>query len=162
MLTPPAGVKVLVATRPVDFRKGADGLAALAKEALGQDPLSGIALVFRAKRADRVKVLVWDGSGLVLYWKRLENGAFKWPPIVDGVMRMNAAQLAALLSAGILVALNYLFVAVFSPHCPASDTKNNNLRRNCRSPATEFASFRGDQRCNFATSRKCLLRMQCL
>jgi transposase len=98
MLTPPAGLKVLVATRPVDFRKGADGLAALAKETLGQDPLSGVAFVFRAKRADRVKILVWDGSGLVLYWKRLENGAFKWPPVVDGVMRMNAAQLAALLS----------------------------------------------------------------
>jgi transposase len=98
MLTPPPGLKVFVATKPVDFRKGANGLALFAKEVLGQDPLSGVALVFRAKRADRVKILVWDGSGLVLYWKRLENGAFKWPPIVDGVMRMNAAQLAALLS----------------------------------------------------------------
>jgi transposase len=75
MLTPPAGLKMFVATRPVDFRKGADGLAAFAKEVLRQDPLSGIALVFRAKRADRVKIVVWDGSGLVLYWKRLENGA---------------------------------------------------------------------------------------
>ena len=84
MLTPPAGLKVFVATKPVDFRKGADGLALFAKEALGQDPLSGVALVFRSRRADRVKILVWDGSGLVLYWKRLENGAFKWPPIVDG------------------------------------------------------------------------------
>ena len=87
----------LVATTPIDFRKGADGLAALAEEVLGQNPLSGVA-VFRAKRADRVKILVWDGSGLVLYWKRLENGAFKWPSVTDGVMRMNAAQLAALLS----------------------------------------------------------------
>ncbi len=76
MLTPPPGLKVLVATTPIDFRKGADGLAALAQEVLGQNPLSGVALVFRAKRADRVKILVWDGSGLVLYWKRLENGAF--------------------------------------------------------------------------------------
>jgi transposase len=98
MLTPPTGLKVFVATKPVDFRKGADGLALFAKDVLGQDPLSGVALVFRAKRADRVKILAWDGSGLVLYWKRLENGAFKWPSIVDGVMRMNAAQLAALLS----------------------------------------------------------------
>ena len=96
MLTPPPGLKVLVATKPIDFRKGADGLAALAQEVLKQNPLSGTALVFRAKRADRVKILVWDGSGLVLYWKRLENGAFKWPPVTDGVMRMNAAQLAAL------------------------------------------------------------------
>ncbi len=42
--------------------------------------------------------LARNGSGLVLYWKRLENGAFKWPPVTGGVMRMNAAQLAALLS----------------------------------------------------------------
>ena len=98
MITLPAGTRILLATKPVDFRKGAEGLALFAKDVLGQDPLSGVALVFRAKRADRVKILAWDGSGLVLYWKRLENGAFKWPPIVDGVMRMNAAQLAALLS----------------------------------------------------------------
>jgi transposase len=52
MLTLPAGLKVFVATKPVDFRKGADGLALFAKDVLGQDPLSGVALVFRARRAD--------------------------------------------------------------------------------------------------------------
>lgn len=98
MLTVPAGLMVYVATRPVDFRKGADGLALLAKETLGRDPMRGVVVVFRAKRADRVKIVVWDGSGLVMYWKRLESGNFKWPPIVDGVMRMNAAQLSALLA----------------------------------------------------------------
>ena len=97
MLTPPSGHTIFVATKPVDFRKGADSLAVLARETLGRDPLKGVAVIFRAKRADRVKIVVWDGTGLVLYWKRLENGAFKWPPIVDGAMRMNAAQLAALL-----------------------------------------------------------------
>ena len=45
---------------------------------------------------DRLKILVWDGSGLVLVWKRLENGAFRWPPISDGMMRLTASQLAAL------------------------------------------------------------------
>lgn len=90
-------VRVLIAAKPVDFRKGAQGLAALAKAALAEDPFSGAILVFRAKRADRVKILVWDGSGLVLVWKRLEKGAFKWPPIMDGVMRLSAAQLAALI-----------------------------------------------------------------
>lgn len=97
MLTPPNEHTIFVATKPVDFRKGADSLAVLARETLGRDPLKGVAVIFRAKRADRVKIVVWDGTGLVLYWKRLENGAFKWPPIVDGAMRMNAAQLAALL-----------------------------------------------------------------
>jgi transposase len=73
MLTPPAGLRVFVATKPADFRKGADGLAVFAKGVLRQDPLSGVALVFRAKRADRVKILVWDGSGLVLYWNYLAS-----------------------------------------------------------------------------------------
>ena len=97
MIVPPAGVRVLIATRPVDFRRGADGLAAIVQTVLRQDPFSGTIFVFRCKRADRVKLLVWDGSGLVLIWKRLETGTFRWPPVTDGVMRLSAAQLAALL-----------------------------------------------------------------
>ena len=97
MITPGADLKVYVATRPVDFRKGHDGLAALVQQMFGLDPFSGAAFVFRAKRADRVKILVWDGSGLVLFWKRLEQGAFRWPPVTDGVMRLTSAQLAALI-----------------------------------------------------------------
>jgi transposase len=97
MIVPPAGVRVVVATRPVDFRKGADGLAAIAQSVLRLDPFSGLIIIFRAKRADRIKLLVWDGTGLVLIWKRLETGAFRWPPITDGVMRLSAAQLATLL-----------------------------------------------------------------
>jgi transposase len=96
MITVPAGIRVLVATKPVDFRKGGDGLAALVREALGADPFSGAIFVFRSKRADRIKILAWDGSGLVLFWKRLEHGAFRWPPISDGIMRLTASQLAAL------------------------------------------------------------------
>ena len=57
MISVPPGVRVLLATRPVDFRKGAHGLAALAAEALGQEPFSGTVIVFRAKRADRVKIV---------------------------------------------------------------------------------------------------------
>jgi transposase len=97
MLTIPFGVRVLIATKPVDFRKGAEGLAALAREALGEDPFSGTIFVFRSKRSDRVKIVAWDGSGLVLFWKRLEQGAFRWPPICDGTMRLSASQLAALI-----------------------------------------------------------------
>ena len=97
MIAVPAGMQVMVATRPVDFRRGADGLVALVRETLGQDPFSGAIFVFRSKRADRIKIVAWDGSGLVLFWKRLEQGAFRWPPITDGVMRLTSAQLAALL-----------------------------------------------------------------
>ena len=96
MIVPPAGVRVLIATKPVDFRSGMDRLAAIAQETLAEDPFSGTVLVFRAKRADRVKILVWDGTGLMLVSKRLEQGAFKWPPIMDGMMRLSPAQLAAL------------------------------------------------------------------
>jgi len=92
----PAGVRVLVATRPIDFRKGPHGLAAVAAEVLGEDPFSGVVLVFRAKRADRVKILLWDGSGLVLVWKQLSQNSFRWPPIMDGVMRLSAVEFAAL------------------------------------------------------------------
>jgi len=96
VITPPSGARILLATRPVDFRKGAHSLAALAAEVLGADPFSGAVLVFRSRRADRVKILVWDGSGLVLVWKQLEGGAFRWPPVVDGVVRLTAVEFAAL------------------------------------------------------------------
>ena len=72
-------VRVMVATRPVDFRKGLDGLAALVRETMGADPFSGAIYVFRAKRADRVKLIFWDGTGVVLVAKRLEEGEFRWP-----------------------------------------------------------------------------------
>jgi len=90
-------IRVLVATRPVDFRKGMDGLAALVQEYLKDDPFSGAVFVFRARRADRVKLVWWDGSGLCLFAKRLEQGAFRWPRIEDGAIRLSAAQLAALI-----------------------------------------------------------------
>ena len=96
MIAPSSGARILLATRPVDFRKGAHSLAALAAEVLGADPFSGAVLVFRSRRADRVKILVWDGSGLVLVWKQLEGGAFRWPPVVDGVLRLTAVEFAAL------------------------------------------------------------------
>jgi transposase len=96
VITFPVGIRILVATKPVDFRRGADSLAALVREQLQHDPFSGTIFIFRSKRADRLKILAWDGSGLVLLWKRLEDSAFRWPPISDGVMRLNASQLAAL------------------------------------------------------------------
>ena len=97
MIVPPTSVRVLVATRPVDFRKGMDGLAAFVKEHLGCDPYSGVIYAFRAKRADRVKLLFWDHTGLCLLSKRLEGAKFHWPQIADGVMRLSPAQLSALL-----------------------------------------------------------------
>ena len=91
----PAGVKVFLASHPVDFRKGPDGLLALVREA-GSDPFSGALYVFRAKRADRVKIVWWDGTGVVLYSKRPEKAHFCWPRIGQHRVQLNHAQLLAL------------------------------------------------------------------
>jgi transposase len=87
----------MVATKPVDFRKGAEGLATLVRERMLADPFSGAVYVFRAKRADRVKLIYWDGTGVCLFAKRLEDGTFRWPNVQDGVMRLSAAEFSALL-----------------------------------------------------------------
>ena len=97
MIMPAVEMQVLVATKPVDFRKQADSLAALVQETLAADPFCGTVYVFRSKRADRVKLLWWDGTGMCLLSKRLQDGPFRWPKIEDGVMRLSAAQLSALL-----------------------------------------------------------------
>jgi transposase len=97
MIGPTGAVRVMVATKPVDFRKGAEGLAALVRETMAADPFSGAVYVFRAKRADRIKLVFWDGTGLCLFAKRLEDSIFRWPNIENGVMKLSAAQLSALL-----------------------------------------------------------------
>jgi transposase len=61
------------------------------------DPFTGAVYVFRARRADRVKLIFWDGTGVCLFAKRLEDGEFRWPKIEDGVIRLTAAQLSALI-----------------------------------------------------------------
>jgi transposase len=96
MIAPHGQLRVYVATRPVDFRKGMDGLALAVQEMMGLDPFCGAAFVFRAKRADRIKILIWDRTGMVLVHKRLEGGTFVWPQVRDGVMRMSPAQFSAL------------------------------------------------------------------
>ena len=77
MLTLPRSVRILVARRPVDFRKAFDGLAAIIRDRFGDDPLGGDVFVFFNKRRDRVKILVWDGNGFWLHYKRLERGTFE-------------------------------------------------------------------------------------
>lgn len=63
MMFPSNRVRIVVATRPVDFRQGHDGLAALVKNELRKEPFTGTVLVFRAKRADRLKLLYWEALG---------------------------------------------------------------------------------------------------
>ena len=82
----------MVATKPIDFRKGHDSLAAMVKNELRKDPFTGTVFVFRAKKADRLKLLYWDGTGLVMAYKRLEEHTFTWPAVTDGLMLINHAQ----------------------------------------------------------------------
>lgn len=79
MLTLPAPVKIFLCTQPVDLRRSFDGLAAIVRDGLGEDPLSGHWFVFRNRRGDRFKLLMWDRDGLLLVYKRLEEGTLKFP-----------------------------------------------------------------------------------
>jgi transposase len=75
--------RIYFCTQPTDMRKGFDSLAAIARDWLGYDPLSGHLFVFRSRRGDRVKLLWWDRDGLALYYKRLEQGVFRFPAAAD-------------------------------------------------------------------------------
>ena len=79
MLTLPASVRIYVAAEPVDLRRGFDGLAAATRSLIGANPLSGHVFVFLNRRRNRIKLLVWDRTGYVLLYKRLERGTFEIP-----------------------------------------------------------------------------------
>jgi len=72
----PRGVKVHLAFGYIDMRKGIDGLAMLVQGVLRQDPFSGHLFVFRGRKANLIKIVYWDGTGLCLFTKRLEHGVF--------------------------------------------------------------------------------------
>jgi transposase len=91
-------LKVLVTSRPIDFRRGVHGLVAMVEQALAADPYCGDVFVFRSKRKDRLKMVVWDGSGMVLVTKWLEEGAFTFPPIQDGAVVLTSTQLSVLVA----------------------------------------------------------------
>jgi len=90
-------VRIFLATNPVDMRRQIDGLAALVNEVLSQDPFTGHVFVFRGRRADRVKVLVWDRNGFVLYYKRLEKGRFRFPEATSANRELDSTALTLLL-----------------------------------------------------------------
>lgn len=79
----PSGVRIWLAAAPADMRCGFDRLAELARAVTSQDPLGGHLFLFRSRGGDRLKILLWDTDGYVLWYKRLEEGTFKLPRI-DG------------------------------------------------------------------------------
>jgi len=101
MIQTSATMRILVAVQPVDFRKGIDGLAAICRQQLAQDPLSGWAFVFRNRRATAVKILAYDGQGFWLCQKRLSQGHFGWWPRDQAAGRfLQGHQLQVLLAGG--------------------------------------------------------------
>lgn len=97
MLLLPHGVRIFVSSQPTDLRKSFDGLAALARDVIRQDPLSGHLFVFRNKAGHRVKLLFWDRTGYVLWYKRLESGIFRLPVGHGASIEIDAVQLRLLL-----------------------------------------------------------------
>ena len=90
-------LRVVLVTGPIDFRAGVNRLASLIANELGRDPYSNEVYVFRSKRADRLRLLHFDGSGMCMMSKWLEAGRFVWPPVLDGVIKLTSAQMVLLL-----------------------------------------------------------------
>ena len=97
MIGLPANTRVWIVAGHTDMRKGFDGLAALVQGALAANPFNGHVFVFRGRRGDILKVLWFDGQGLMLLAKRLERGRFVWPQATSGSVSLTAAQLSMLL-----------------------------------------------------------------
>lgn len=99
MLTLSPQVKVFLALLPTDMRKGFDSLASVVQETLQLDPLSGHLFVFRSRRGDRLKILYWDAQGYTLWYRRLEQGTFRFPTPREGAasLAISAADLTMLL-----------------------------------------------------------------
>jgi transposase len=108
-----------------------DSLAMLVTDTLRGNPFCGDLFVFRSKRSDRVKILAWDGTGLVLYSKRLETGHFIWPAIQDGVITLSASQFFSMVWTG-----RRWLHALWSDRCALDKSRN----------------FAGDSRCVLVAS----------
>jgi len=99
MLTLSLAVRIYLATGATDLRRSIDGLSALVRERFDLDPLSGHLFLFRNRRGDRVKILLWDQSGFWVLYKRLEQGTFAWPSDADDApVEMRHRDLLLLLS----------------------------------------------------------------
>jgi transposase len=93
------GARIWLAAEATDMRCGFDRLAERVRAVIGQDPMTGQLFVFRSRRGDRLKILVWDRDGFVLWYKRLEAGVFKLPRIDAGArsVELRASELAMVL-----------------------------------------------------------------
>jgi transposase len=94
-----SSARIFLCALPTDMRRGFDRLAEMARSSLGQDPLDGSLFVFRSRGSDRLKILYWDKDGFALWYKRLEQGTFRFPRAIEGTaaVEVKASELAMLL-----------------------------------------------------------------
>ena len=94
-----SNVRIWLAAQPADMRCGFDRLAELARSVTSQDPLCGHLFIFRSRGGDRLKVLLWERDGYILWYKRLEEGTFKLPRIDPDAksVELRASELAMML-----------------------------------------------------------------
>lgn len=97
MLMLPTNTNIYLAIEPVDMRKSFDGLSAIVIDTLQQNPLEGHLFLFRGKSGNRIKALFWDRNGLVIFYKRLEKGHYKWPKNNGHSLEMTSVELSLLL-----------------------------------------------------------------
>jgi transposase len=97
MMMLPPGIKVFIATTPVDMRKSFDGLAAIIQTSLQQNSFSGHLFVFFGKKRDRIKIFYWDRNGFCYWYKRLEKGRFPLPQVPGASFTVSAQELCLLL-----------------------------------------------------------------
>lgn len=122
MLGTSRAVRVFAYPEPVDLRKGYDGLYGLVKSGLGRDPLSGDLFLFANKRRGACKVLVWDGTGLCIFQKRLERGRFANLWTDDGkTLQLTSTELALFIEGCDLVGRRALSPGIVKPKVLALD-----------------------------------------
>ncbi len=99
MMTVPSGVKIHLALGFTDMRKSFDGLSMTVQELLKEDPFSGHLFVFRGRKSDMIRILFWDGNGMCLFSKKLQQGYFVWPSVREtGISHsITSAQLSMLI-----------------------------------------------------------------
>lgn len=127
MLSLPPGIQVFMAIHPVDMRKSFDGLSAAVQAVFARDVLDGHLFLFLNRRCDRIKILWWDRDGLALFYKRLEIGSYEIPQHGPEAkhLRLDATQLALLLSGVQLSSVQHRRRYVLKPTTSAAATENH-------------------------------------